>query len=159
MADEILTGQREMTELPHDDDLIHIVDVSDSTDNPAGSSYKWKIMHYLKTIFPSLEKTSVESSANPTPTGDKKENEYYLTALAEDATFGEPSGTPVNGNTLFIRIKDDATARTLDWNAIYEGGYGITLPTTTTISKTMYLGFIYNSAESKWALLSLIEQE
>jgi hypothetical protein len=105
-----------------------------------------------------FDTTSEASSATPTPTGGSKENEYYLTALAADATFAAPSGTPANGNTLVIRIKDNGTARDLDWNAIYEGTME-DLPTTTTISKTMYLGFIYDSAKTKWSLLSLLEEE
>jgi len=28
------------------------------------------------------------------------------------------------------------------------------LPTTTIVSKTVYLGFMYNSTDSKWDLLS-----
>jgi hypothetical protein len=108
--------------------------------------------------YVSVDTTSEASSSTPTPTGDSKENEYYLTALAANATFAEPSGTPANGNTLLIRIKDDGTARDLDWNAIYDGTME-DLPTTTTISKTMYLGFIYDSAKTKWSLISLVEEE
>ncbi|NLZ82610.1 MAG: hypothetical protein GX915_02985, partial [Clostridiales bacterium] len=94
----------------------------------------------------------------PTPTGNYYENEYYLTALAADAEFAAPSGTLSNGNTLLIRIKDDGTARALTWNAVYRG-IGLTLPATTTISKTMYVGGIYNSADSKWDITSVIEEE
>jgi len=100
---------------------------------------------------------STTSSSTPTPTGNYKENEYYLTALAAGATFAAPSGTPVNGNTLLIRIKDNGTARTLAWNSIYRA-IGVTLPTTTTASKTLYIGCIYNSTDSKWDVVSVVEQ-
>ena len=50
---------------------------------------------------------------------------------------------------LIIWIKDNGTARALSWNAIYRA-VGITLPTTTVISKTLYVGFIYNSTDTKW---------
>jgi hypothetical protein len=43
----------------------------------------------------------------------------------------------------------------LAWNAIYRAGSDVALPTTTTISKTMYVGFFYNSADTKWDLLSV----
>lgn len=52
-----------------------------------------------------------------------------------------------------IRIKDNGTARVLAWNAIYRGG-DTTLPTTTIISKTMFLLFVYNSVDAKWDLVS-----
>ena len=97
--------------------------------------------------------TTITSSATPTPTGDKKRNELYITALAADAEIQAPSGTPANGNIIMIRIKDDGTARALTYNAIYRA-VGITLPTTTTISKTLYIGAVYNSADSKWDCLA-----
>jgi len=104
-----------------------------------------------------LKQTSEASSTTPSPTGDARENEYYLTALAAGATFAAPSGTPANGNTLLIRIEDNGTTRTLGWNAIYEA-VGVTLPTATTAGKKMYVGCIYNSTDSKWDVVSLVEE-
>lgn len=101
--------------------------------------------------------TSVASSATPTPTGNYRENEYYLTALAADATFAVPSGTPANGNTLIIRVKDNETARSLGFNAIYRA-IGETLPTTTIAGKTLYIGCIYNSADSKWDVVRVVTE-
>lgn len=101
--------------------------------------------------------TTTASSATPTPTGDKKRNELYVTALAAAAELQAPSGTPANGNTLVVRIKDDGTARALTYNAIYRGIVA-DLPDTTTISKTLYMGFFYNSADSKWDLVATAEE-
>lgn len=101
--------------------------------------------------------TSITSSPAPAPVGSHKENEYYLTALAAIAKFAAPSGTPVNGNTLLIRIKDNGTARTLAWNSIYRA-VGVTLPTTTTASRMLYIGCIYNGTDSKWDVVSVVEQ-
>jgi hypothetical protein len=91
------------------------------------------------------------SNATPTPNADTTDL-YYLTALAEAATFGAPTGTPGNGQKLLIRILDNATARALAWNS-GAGGYiarGVALPTTTVLSKYLYVGLIYNSVASKW---------
>lgn len=97
-----------------------------------------------------LKKVTTDvSTATPTPTGDSDFNHYYLSALATNATFAAPSGTPKEGNSLVIRITPDATPRTLAFNAIYRA-VGITLPTTTVASKTIYLGATYNSTASKW---------
>jgi hypothetical protein len=101
--------------------------------------------------------TSTASSATPTPTGDKKTNELYVTALAAAAELQAPSGTPANGNKLIVRIKDNGTARALTYNAIYRGVVD-TLPATTTISKTLYMGFMYNSADSKWDLIATAQE-
>jgi hypothetical protein len=100
---------------------------------------------------------SVASSATPSPTGDKFRNSLYITALAEDAEFAAPSGTPANGNMLLIRVKDDGTARALTYNAIYDGTLD-DLPSTTTISKTLYILFVYNSEATKWELISVGEE-
>lgn len=100
--------------------------------------------------------TTDTSDTTPTPTGGKKRNEYYMTALAGAAEFQAPSGTPANGNTLIIRVKDDGTARALTWNAIYDG-FADDLPATTTLGKTLYLAFLYNSASSKWDLMATRE--
>lgn len=99
------------------------------------------------------ENTTTASSATPTPTWWSLRNYFTITALATAPTFSAPSGTPVDWNMLIIRIKDNGTARALSWNAIYRSG-DTTLPTTTVISKTLYLMFIYNSADSKWDLIS-----
>jgi hypothetical protein len=107
-----------------------------------------------KRINPRVSSTA--SSATPTPNADT-DDEYILTALAAGATFGAPTGTPVQGQAMFIRIKDNGTARTLAFNAIYRA-IGVTLPTTTVISKTMYIGMVYNSTDSRWDILSVAQE-
>jgi hypothetical protein len=99
---------------------------------------------------------TVASSSTPTPNADA-DDLYVVTALAVGATFGAPTGTPANGQSLVIRIKDNASPQTLAFNAIYRA-IGVTLPTTTVAGKTMYLGCIYNSADTKWDVLSVIQQ-
>jgi len=101
--------------------------------------------------------TTIASSATPAPTGDKLLNTLNITALAEAATFAAPSGTPRNGNRLIVRIKDNGTARSLSWNAIYRA-LEFALPTTTVLGKVLYLGFVYNSQDSKWDLLAINQQ-
>jgi len=103
------------------------------------------------------EITTTASSATPAPTGGSLRNLFTVTALEEGATFAAPSGTAANGNRLVIRIKDNGTARSLAWNAIYRA-MEFALPDTTVVDKTMYLGFIYNSADSKWDMVAINEE-
>ena len=56
-----------------------------------------------------------------------------------------------------IRSKDNGTSRDLAWNSIYRT-IDITLPTATTASKTIYVGAIYNSTDSKWDVVSVAEE-
>lgn len=99
---------------------------------------------------------TVADAATITPTGDDSD-QYNVTALAQAATIAAPSGTPTNGQKLILRIKDNGTARALTWNAIYRA-IGIELPTTTVLSKTLYLGFVYNSADSKWDVIAKAQE-
>ena len=99
---------------------------------------------------------STTSSATPTPDADSQDI-YALTALATGATFGAPTGTPTNGQPLLIRVKDNGTARSLAFNAAFRFPSDIPAPTTTTLSKTMYLGFVWNSADSKWDCVAFID--
>lgn len=104
----------------------------------------------LKSSTNTIEEiTTTSSSSTPTPTGGSLRNFFTVTALATNPTFAAPSGTPANGHQLLIRIKDNGTGRTLAWNAIYRS-VAATLPTSTTANKTSYVGFKYNSADSKW---------
>jgi len=71
--------------------------------------------------------------------------------IAGNRTFAAPSGTPTSGQKLVLRIKQDATGtRTITWNSAYRFAAATPPTLTTTASKTDYLGFIYNSDDSKW---------
>ncbi len=84
-------------------------------------------------------------------------DQYCYTALAANLTINAPTGTPVNGNKLLFRFVDNATPRTLTWNAAFKA-VGVALPTTTLASKTVYIGCIYNSATSKWDAVAVSQE-
>lgn len=77
-----------------------------------------------------------------------------VTAQAVGLTIAAPTGTPTQGQSLLIRIKDNGTARALTWNATWKP-IGVTLPTTTVISKLLYVGAVYNSTSSQWDVLAV----
>lgn len=121
------------------------LDISSGNFTISGSGY------ISARINPRVSNNS--STSTPTPNANTDDT-YVLTALAVGATFGAPSGSPVNGQKLMFRIKDNGTARSLSWNAIYRA-IGVTLPTTTVVNKTMYVGAVYNAADSKWDVVSV----
>ena len=84
-------------------------------------------------------------------------DQSVILSQSQSLTINAPIGTPVDGRKLIIRIKDNGTARALTWNTIFEV-IGVTLPTTTTANKTIYVGLIYNSQTSKWNVLAVKEQ-
>jgi hypothetical protein len=93
---------------------------------------------------------TVTSSATVTPTN--LNDLVIITAQATGLTLANPTGTFTEGQALMIRIKDNATARTITFDTNYRA-IGVTLPTTTVISKTLYLGIIYNSTDAKWDII------
>lgn len=99
---------------------------------------------------------SVASSTTPAPNADITDM-YAMTALTAGTTLGAPTGTPANNQRLVIRIKDDGTARSITYNAIYRA-VGVTKPTTTVVNKTLYLFLIYNSTDTKWDIVD-VKQE
>jgi hypothetical protein len=119
-------------------------------------SGNWICLTYKCATKAAKRVTSEASNATPTPNVDTTDV-HIITALAAGATFGAPTGTPVQGQQLIIRIKDNGTARSLGWNAIYRASSDLALPTTTVISKTLYCGFIYNSTDTKWDLLAKLD--
>jgi hypothetical protein len=84
-------------------------------------------------------------------------DQYNLTAQAAGLTVEAPTGTPVDGNKLIIRILDNGTPQTITWNATYTV-IGPTLPTTTTANKMIYVGCIYNSTNTRWDVIALATQ-
>ena len=97
---------------------------------------------------PNVQLVSSASTVTPTSTNDI----VIITAQAAALLLGNPTGTWVEGQPLIIRIKDNGTARAISFDTNYRA-IGITLPTTTVISKTIYLGIIYNSTDAKWDVI------
>jgi len=82
---------------------------------------------------------------------------YAYTALAAGLTINAPTGTPLDGDKLIFRLLDNGTSRALTWNATYTV-IGVTLPTATTISKTTYVGCIYNANNTRWDVIAVTTQ-
>lgn len=103
-------------------------------------------------IKPNKGTVIITTSSSVTPTGDAPENEVFATALTQTLTITNPSGTPINGNTLLVRIYS-AAAQTLtfgtDFRAFFEA-----LPPTTIAGKEAYFCFVYNDRVLKWDYVS-----
>lgn len=93
---------------------------------------------------------TITSHATPSINTDTTDI-FTITAQSEAITSFTTnlSGTPVNGQKLIIRIKDNGTARAITWGASF-ASRGATLPTTTTLGKYTYVGFFWNSTASTW---------
>lgn len=63
------------------------------------------------------------------------------------------SGTPTNGQKLWIAITG-TTAIAITWGASFESST-TTLPTTTVTTNRLDVGFVWNSATSKWRCVAV----
>jgi hypothetical protein len=84
-------------------------------------------------------------------------DQYNLTAQDKALTIAAPTGTPVDGNKLIIRVTGNTSSYSVTWNATYTN-IGVTLPTTTVASKTIYVGSIYNAANTRWDVVAVTTQ-
>jgi len=105
-------------------------------------------------VNPSVQETT--STATFTINADEQ-TDGVLTAMAAATTIAAPTGSPVQSQNLIFRFKDNGTARALTWNAIFRA-IGVTLPTTTTANKTLYVGCKYNSTDTKWDVIAVKEE-
>lgn len=74
-----------------------------------------------------------------------------ITGLAQAITSMTTglTGTPVDGDTLVIKITDDGTGRAITWGAKFESST-VTLPLTTVLSTMLTVGFEWNTVTGKW---------
>ena len=143
-ANEI-TAITEKTTVASDDEFI----IEDSADSGNKKSIKRKAV-----IDPIVSSTA--STATLTVDADSTDVEI-LTAQNGSCTIAAPTGTLVQGQKLIIRIKDNGSAAPLTWNAIFRA-IGVTLPSTTTSSKIIYVGCIYNDTDTKWDVIAVKEE-
>jgi hypothetical protein len=96
MADERLTDRTTLSELA-DGDLIHVVDISDTTDNPLGTSKKG-----LWSLFKSTLLTYFNTQYLRSVTGDSVDNTDPLNPVVNAIPLsGTEVGSPVTGDVQF----------------------------------------------------------
>ncbi len=98
---------------------------------------------------------AMTDGATITPNADT--TDLGTVTLGGNRAMAAPSGTPVAGQQLMFRFKQDGTGgRTLTWDSIYRFGSDVPQPTlTTTANKSDYVGFQYNATDSKWDCLAV----
>lgn len=108
-----------------------------------------------------IEPRVISAASYTTDTGTSLDvsttDTFVITAQAGALKFNNPGGTPVQGQKLVIRIKDNGTARALTYDTQFRA-MGTALPSTTVLSKTLYLGFFYNSTDTKWDLVAAAQE-
>lgn len=131
---------------PVDADEIPLVD------SAASFGLKKLLFSVLKAIIKAPVVQAVTSAGTVTPAFG--EDLIKITAQAAALALANPSGTSIPGWGFVIRIKDNGTARAISYGTQYRA-IGVTLPTTTVISKTVYLACIWNSDDTKLDVIAV----
>lgn len=85
---------------------------------------------------------------------------YNAFGLTGSIILAQPSGTPVDGQKLVIRLEDNNSARGITWTQSVGAfrAVGITLPLTTVASKIIAIGCIYNTTDNYWDVVAVSAQ-
>jgi hypothetical protein len=110
-----------------------------------------------KAYYNNPRVNSYATATSITPNVDSYDIHHMTnTQAAGTFTVNNPSGTPFDGQSMILRLKC-TNAQTYSWGSSYRGSLDLSLPTVgSSGSKTDYLGFKYNSTDSKWDLLSSV---
>jgi len=112
-----------------------------------------------KRITPRANSTATTTS--PWAWNSNSYDQQEFTALANALTINADAGTPTDGQKTIFRFQDNGTARALTWTTGTSKSFraiGVTLPTTTVINKTVYIGCIYNSADARWDAVAVAQE-
>jgi hypothetical protein len=97
----------------------------------------------------------VTSSTVATLTPDQNSNQLCVTAQSGALAIANPiPANMLDGQSILFRIKDNGTARAISWDTYYRA-VGITLPLTTVVGKTLYVGGKWNSADTKFDMIAV----
>ncbi len=79
---------------------------------------------------------------------------YNVVGQSSNMTFNNPSGTPVNGQKMMVRIKDNGTARTVGWAANFQASGVATMISQTVSNREHNMLFVYSTGVNKWVCLA-----
>ena len=115
--------------------------------NGVGTAPTWQTLASRVVAIP--DGTSITINADTTDIATQAN-----TQVAGTLTINAPTGTPVNGQKVMLRLTS-TNVQTFSFNAIFTGSTDLSLPTASSgSSKTDYLGFIYQSTTSKWNIIA-----
>lgn len=121
--------------------------LSDQTDLNTALGLKQPLIPRVQTVV---------SAATVTPNLDT-DDVIIITAQAAGLTIANPTGTKREGYPFMIRIKDNGTARAISFGTEYRQ-MEVTLPTTTVISKYLYLQCVVNVTDTKIDVVSVVNE-
>lgn len=104
---------------------------------------------------PSTPRVDTQAAADITP--DFTKDQYNRTGQNATLNFVNHTGTALAGFGVVARVKDNGTSRTIAWGTEYRG-IGVTLPTATVVSKTLYIAMEWNQSDTKFDVLAVRQE-
>lgn len=111
----------------------------------------------IQTLTNKRHQPRISSAASGDIAPDMTADIIARTAQAAAITIANPTETPTEGERFIIRLRDNGTARAITFGTEYRGIVQA-LPTTTTINRTMYMGFIRNATDSRFDLIAFANE-
>ena len=87
-------------------------------------------------------------------------DDYEIEAVSNlnsSMNIANPTGSPVNGQGVMYRIKDNGTARAISYGSQFRA-IGVSLPTATVANKTLYINARWNAESATWDVLAIGRQ-
>jgi hypothetical protein len=106
---------------------------------------------YWGSVANAKRSNSIVTAATITPTPATSDL-LVVSALAENTNFAAPAAG-IEGQEIWIRIRDNGTIRIMTWDAAYRASADSPLPVQTIANRTLYLKFMYNAVDLKWDLV------
>lgn len=108
--------------------------------------------------IPSVRVVSIPDATTITPDVNQADTFFHRnTQAAGTLTVAKPLGNPKEGQKFILKILS-TNAQTFSWHSVFRGSASLSLPTATSGSGDYdYIGFVYNSVDSSWDLLAVIQ--
>lgn len=158
MPNEEISSFTALAATPAVGDLLAIVDVSDTTDAPTGTTKKITWANLLALLTGVIAKAPTTLTDATTIATDASLNNNFRVTLGGNRTLGNPTNA-LDGQILSWEIIQDGTgSRTLALDTKFAFGSDITSITlTTTASKRDFLTVIYNSGTDKFYVRAFVK--
>jgi len=142
---------------PIDRQTYRKVGASGGTVDPSIDSANWAQL----TSGGAARVTSSASITSPLAWNSNLFDTTIITAQAGALTINADAGSPYAGKRHLFVIRDNGTARALTFTtgtAKSFRGMGRAIPTTTVISKWLYVGCVYNATADRWDVISVARE-
>ena len=113
-------------------------------------------VQFQKGTLPRI--STVNTVVSPLAWNSDNFDVYEIIAQNAALTISADGGSPVNGQKMLFRIKDNGTARVLAWTSGATKAFremGVVLPLSTVQNKILYVGAIYNATDARWDAIAV----